>query len=42
MDAEVHVHHATRTPPVLLSSKLNKIFFGYFDPKNIFLDNEIK
>ena len=29
-------------PPVLLFSKLNKIFFGYFDPVNIFLDNENK
>ena len=28
--------------PVLLFSKLNKIFFGYFDPQNIFLDNEVK
>ena len=25
--------------PVLPFSKLNKIFFGYFDPENIFLDN---
>ena len=25
---------------VLLFSKLNKIFFRYFDPENIFLDNE--
>ena len=35
------------TPPhtqesVLLFSKLNKIFFGYFDPEKIFLDNENK
>ena len=28
--------------PVLLFSKLNKMFFGYFDPQNIFLDNKIK
>ena len=28
--------------PVLLFSKLNKIVFGYFDPENIFLDNENK
>ena len=28
--------------PVLPCSKLNKIFFGYFDPENIFLDNENK
>ena len=21
-------------------SKLNKLFFGYFDPENIFIDNE--
>ena len=27
-------------PPVLLLSKLNKMFFGYFDPVNILLDNE--
>ena len=26
--------------PVLLLSKFNKLFFGYFDPQNIFLDNE--
>ena len=26
--------------PVLPFSKLNKIFLGYFDPENIFLDNE--
>ena len=25
---------------VLIFSKSNKIFFGYFDPKNIFLDNK--
>ena len=28
------------TKPVLLFSKLNKMFFGYFDPENIFLHNE--
>ena len=27
---------------VLPFSKLNKIFFGYFDPENIFLDNKNK
>ena len=27
---------------VLLFSKLNKLFFGYFDPEVIFLDNENK
>ena len=27
---------------VLLFSKLNKIFFGYIEPENIFLDNENK
>ena len=27
---------------VLHFSKLNKIFFGYFDPGNIFLDNKNK
>ena len=29
-------------PAVLLFSKLNKIFFGYFDPENIFVDNKHK
>ena len=28
--------------PMLLFSKLNKVFFGYFDPENILLDNENK
>ena len=28
------------TSAVLLFSKLNKLFFGYFDPVNILLDNE--
>ena len=28
--------------PVLRFSKLNKIFFGYFDPEKIFLDNKNK
>ena len=32
----------TDPPPVLLFSKINKIFVGYFDPENIFLDNENK
>ena len=27
---------------VLPFSKLNKMFFGYFDPENIFLDNKNK
>ena len=38
---------STKTPrcgglsgPVLPFSKLNKMFFGYFDPENVFLDNE--
>ena len=31
-----------RWVPVLLFSKLNTIFFGYFDPENILLDNENK
>ena len=26
---------------VLLLSKLNKLFFGYFDPGNIFIDEKI-
>ena len=33
---------AKHIAPVLLSSKLNKIFVGYFDPENIFLGNESK
>ena len=28
--------------PVKLFSKLNKTFFGYFDPKNMFIDNKNK
>ena len=28
--------------PVLPFSKLNKIFFAYFDPEKIILDNENK
>ena len=31
-----------QTTVVLPFSKSNKIFFGYFDPESIFLDNEIK
>ena len=31
-----------RTPSVLPFSKLNKMFIGYFDPENMFLDNENK
>ena len=31
-----------RWAPVHLLSKLNKMFFGYFDPENVFLDNENK
>ena len=31
-----------RLVPVLPFSKLNKIFFGYFDPEEIFLDNKNK
>ena len=34
-------HHGADTRlSVLLFSKLNKKFFGYFDPENILLDNE--
>ena len=33
--------HATQAA-VLLFSKLNQKFFGYFDPENILLDNENK
>ena len=36
----MHVH--VQSVSVLLFSKLNNIFFGYFDPGNIFLDNENK
>ena len=32
----------TRSFPVLLFSKLNEIFLEYFDPENIYLDNENK
>ena len=32
----------TRYLPVLLVSKLNNVFFGYFDPEVIFSDNESK
>ena len=28
--------------PVLLFPKLNKMFFGYFEPENIFLDSKNK
>ena len=27
---------------VLAFSKLNKLFFGYFDPRNVFVDDENK
>ena len=27
---------------VILYSKLNKMFYGYFDPENMFLNNESK
>ena len=30
------------SPAVLLFSKLNKTFFGYFHPENVFQDNENK
>ena len=30
----------TTGQPVLLFSKFNKIFFGYFDPENILTDDE--
>ena len=33
---------AGRSQSVLPFSKLNKIFLGYFDPENIFLDNKNK
>ena len=34
------VYATSAWSPVLPFSKLNKMFFGYFDPENIFLDNE--
>ena len=40
-DVEYHSEQTYFTPQsVLPFSKLNKLFFGYFDPENIFLDNE--
>ena len=33
-------HTWTACIPVLPFPKLNKIFFGYFDPENILIDNE--
>ena len=45
-DPSAHFNNAsvwqTICRPVLPFSKLNKIFFGYFDPDNIFLDNKNK
>ena len=38
---ELEVKAVTRGS-VLLFSKLNQIFFGYFDPEKIFLDNKNK
>ena len=38
--SEGQAHHPSLRRPVLLFSKLNKMFFGYFDPEKIFLDNE--
>ena len=32
----------TYPQPALPFSKLNKMFLGYFDPENIFIDNENK
>ena len=31
----------TQKGPELLFTKLNKLVFGYYNPENIFLDNEI-
>ena len=36
----VAVAHAHRSLAMLLFSKLNKTFIGYFDPEKIFQDNE--
>ena len=36
------LHNVLWWPAVLLFSKLNKLFFGYFDPENILLDNKNK
>ena len=33
-------HLGMRHNQCFFLSKFNKIFFGYFDPENIFLDNE--
>ena len=40
-DGVINVHDM-RSAPVPFFSKLNKMFFGYFDPENILLDNENK
>ena len=43
--SDIYLHTGAHHNPylsVLLSSKLNKMFFGYFDPEKIFLDNENK
>ena len=38
-----HVQHRMRVSSAVLPfSKLNEMFFGYFDPENIFLDNKNK
>ena len=34
------MHAFIASCPVLVFSKLNKLLFGYFDPKIIFIDNE--
>ena len=40
MEVSVFKHIAVIREPLLLFSKTNNTFFGYFDPENIFLDNE--
>ena len=42
IDPDVKYRPMRRQVPVLPFSKSIKICFGYFDPENIFLDNENK
>ena len=39
---DMNVNKPRTLGSVLLFSILKKIFFGYFEPENIFLDNENK
>ena len=40
MRREQREHHWRHTGPVLLFSNEKNLFFGYFDPENVFVDNE--